>query len=198
MIGKLKLKAAPAEDPLTVDKAKAHLRILPEDNIDNQFISDLITAAVGYIEDFLGRSLITQTWEIFFNDFPLSSSKALQIYRPNLISVTSVKYFDENDVEQTWSSSLYQVDTVSTLGIICPIPNESWPTTNQRINNVTIEFVSGYGAAGSAVPPAIIHALKLMIGELYNRREEAIVGAAINVVPISIQRLITTYRIYNI
>jgi len=197
-VGRVAVITGPAKEPLTLLKAQNHLRIFPDDIVPDDLINDLILTARVYIEDFLGRTLIEKALEMSFDGFPISSFDKLQLERPNLIAVQSVQYFDELGVIRTWESTLYQVNIFSTLGFILPIPNETYPATQQgKTDSVVIRFRSGYGLNASDVPPTIIHAMKLMVGELYNRREEAIVGAAINVVPLSIQRLIAPYRIYN-
>ena len=64
----LAIKTAPTTEPLTIDEAKLHLR---EDGTDqDDLISSLIVAARQHVEDVLKRSLITQTWELWLEEFP--------------------------------------------------------------------------------------------------------------------------------
>jgi len=193
--GSLNLITPPVKEPLTLLQTKNHLKIMPDDAIPDDEIELNILVAREKVENEISRALITQTWEVCFNTFPWSSNRAIAIELPPLQSVTSIKYIDTDGVQQTWDSSLYQVNTKSTPGCILPVDGEIYPETDFVINAVVIEFVAGYGDEASDVPAPLRHAMKLIIGELYVRREEAIVGAAITTVPLSASNLMSPYQI---
>src|SRR5512146_1246716 len=119
-------------EPITVDEAKAHLRV--DSNDDNDYISSLITTAREHLEESYGLALLEQTRCLKFDEFPLSYNKtAIQwpswyrsaglrrtqprsqiIYlpRPPLTSVVEVAYVDADGVEQTLVEGTdYQVDS---------------------------------------------------------------------------------------
>ena len=92
-------------------------------------IETYIAAATSYVDGeygFLGRALVTQTWELVINTFP---THEIKMPLPPLQSVTSVKYDDGEGVEQTLSTSLYTVDTASEPGWIVPPIGTGWPTS---------------------------------------------------------------------
>lgn len=156
----------PAEEPVSVAEAKAHLRVTGTD--DDVYISSLITAARQYAENFLGRALVTQTIAQKLDDFP--SSRSIILVRPPLQSVTSVSYLDIDGNSQVFSSSNYIVNTSSTPGRVTLDVAKSWPTGVKNIPEaVTVTFVAGYGAAG-AVPEQIRQGLLMHIADLYEVR----------------------------
>ena len=57
----LKLVAPPEVEPVTLEEAKAHLRL--EGDSDDDYVSALLTAARERVELFLRRALITQAFE---------------------------------------------------------------------------------------------------------------------------------------
>lgn len=181
------LVTPPGTEIVTLTEAKAHLRVTHTD--EDALIASVISAAQGWVEDFTERALITQTWDYFLDAFPCEIVLPL----PPLQSVTSVKYVDPDGVEQTLASSEYTVDTAAVNGIVRLGYGKSWPSTRVQANAVTVRFVAGYGVA-SAVPAAIKSACLLIIGELYARREHALVGAPIAVVPVSAEYLLWPYR----
>jgi len=197
MFYSLNLITAPAIEPVTLLEAKNHLRIMPDDAIPDDEIESIVSVAREKIENEVSRALITQTWEAVSGAFPWSLDCPIELELPPLQSVTSVKYIDINGAGQTWDSSLYQVNNKSTPGFILPISGESYPDTDDAINAVTIEFVAGYGDEAIDVPSPVRHAMKLIIGELYSRREEALVGATITTVPLSVSNLISPYKIVH-
>jgi len=195
MIYSLNLITAPVIEPISLLEAKNHLRLMPDDEVPEESILSFILVAREKTENETRRALITQTWEAVSRAFPWSSDCPIELELPPLQSVISVKYIDTDGVEQTWDSSLYQVNTKSTPGFIIPVNGESYPETDDVINAVTIEFIAGYGDDAEDVPSPLRHAMKLIIGELYVRREEAIVGAAITTVPLSASNLMSPYTI---
>ena len=47
-------------------------------------------------------------------------------------------------------------------------------------------------------PPVLLHAAKLLIGNFYENREDVIVGASVNKIPLSYRYLISKYKSYTI
>ncbi len=163
----LKLITAPATEPISLTEAKAQLR---EKTIDNDAeITSLIPRARQYAEDFTHRALITQTWELTLDVFPVW---AICIPKAPLSSVTSIQYIDADGNTQTLASSKYIVDTKSEPGRITPAYGESWPATRDQVNAVMITFIAGYGDSTS-VPKPIAEAIELQVEILYDRPDEA-------------------------
>lgn len=156
--------------PVSVAEAKAHLRV--EHSEEDTLIENLIKAVTVRIDGrygWLRRALINQTWELYLPWFPVSRCIALPM--PPLQSVDSVKYRDQSDVEQTFSSDSYQVVKTTDEGYIYLKTGESWPGgTYERPDAVTIRFVAGYGAAASSVPETIRQAILIELAGLYAGR----------------------------
>ena len=150
----------PTVEPLSVDDAKTHLRITSND--DDIYISSLINAARKYIESYTGRVLITQTWDMYINAFPIDDTP-IEIPKSPLSSVTSITYVDNAGASQTLSSSVYTVDTDSTPGRVYLAYSQAWPATRDQRKAVKVRFVAGYGSSGDSVPEAINHALMLIV-----------------------------------
>lgn len=176
-----------ATEPVTTAEAKTHLRVTGTD--DDTYIGTLITAARQYVETFLNRALITQTWEWRLDGFSLWT---LIVPMAPLISVTSIQYIDGEGTTQTLATTEYTVDAKSEPARIAPAYGKYWPATRYEMNAVTITFTAGYGAA-SAVPFQIKQAILLVIGHLYERREETITGTIIAEIPLGVQALLMPY-----
>jgi uncharacterized phiE125 gp8 family phage protein len=183
-----KLVTSPTEEPVTLEEAIAHLR--ETDTAQNSLISSSIRAARQWAEDYTGRALLEQTWDYFLDAF----ADDMPIPLPPIISVTSVKYVDADGATQTLAATEYTVDTAAEPGRVRLAYGKAWPTTRAQANAVTIRFKAGYANPG-AVPGTIKSAILLGINELYARREHAIVGASIGVVPINAEYLLYPYRI---
>jgi uncharacterized phiE125 gp8 family phage protein len=162
----------------------------------------LLEAARGEIDGgrgWLGRALITQTWDLVLDEFPAVTRNnpyaAIKVPLPPLQSVTSVTYLDDNGVSQTLSASLYDVDIKSEPGQVRPAYGESWPTTRDTPQAVTVRFVAGYGAA-AAVPALIKLWLRIRLSTLYEHREQFVTGTIVSSLP-GMDAMLDSLRIYG-
>lgn len=69
----LKLITPPAIEPVSLPDIKQHLRI--DSDLEDAVLSGFITAAREYCESYQNRVFITQTWDLFLDDFPDSPFK---------------------------------------------------------------------------------------------------------------------------
>lgn len=175
-----KLITAPDEEPVTVDEAAKHLHIDSDIYADEEeliYIESLITAARQHCESFQARCYITQTWDLYLDEFPESGE--IELPGAPLQSVTWLKYKDSNGTLQTLDSGDYIVDTITEPGRIVLAYGESWPTLYAEIQAIQIRYIAGYGDA-SAVPIAIKHAILLKLTDLYEHRGEDPVDESIS------------------
>jgi len=167
---KITLETAPVLFPVSLDEGKKQCEIDDDDTSHDDYIESLIKVATGQAEQYLHRRLITQTWTSYFDGWPDVDEIILPFGK--LQSVTTVKYKNSAGVQTTFSSSDYDVDIATEPGRIVLGYEEVWPTaTLYPSNPIEIEFVCGYGTDGSDVEPAINHAIKLTISDLFENRE---------------------------
>lgn len=188
----LKIITAPATEPVTVTEVETHLRLAT--GSENIYLGTLIAAAREYCELFQNRAYISQTWELTLDEWPCFPIK---LPMPPLISITSIKYMDYLNAENTWAASNYIVDTDSEPGRIALAYNISLPTTILRpINAVKIRYVAGYANA-AAVPLRIKQAILLLIGHMYENRE-TVSPVELKEIPFAVSALLWTDRIVPI
>lgn len=189
----LKRTTDPTEEPISVTEAKTHLRVDISD--DDTLIEGLIQAARDYLESATRRAFCTQTWRLSLEDWP--DKYEIEIPRPPLVSVTSLKYTDSAGTVTTLSSSLYTVDTDSEPGRFVLNYGESWPSVTLGTGTpIQLVYVAGYGGA-SAVPQWIKQAMYLLVGHWYENREATITGAGVlsNPIPFTLESLIWLRRV---
>lgn len=182
----------PAEEPVTTSEAKSHLRIDIAD--DDTLISGYITAARLMVEDAMRVKLITQTWDFLLDKWP--GSGCIKLPYPPLQSVTSIKYYDEDDTEYTFSTSSYRVSTKSFPGRIVLRDSAAWPSTTLReVEGIAIRAVVGYGSA-SAIDERVKNCIKLLVGEMYENRENTVIaqGVTISELPNNYKKILFTLK----
>jgi uncharacterized phiE125 gp8 family phage protein len=206
---RLILISGPAIEPLTAAEAKERLNIGSE--VSDEVMDAYITAArqrIDGADGYLGRALITQTWQYKDDTFPTDDNGRIYIPLPPLQTVT-INYLDST------GSPITLVDGVDYRLVQAQrpyiLPLTSWPSVT-GIDGVTIEFVAGYGDAGTDVPEPIRTAIALGAGQLRTmsmrnltvtlEREEGIgetrygVTAEIfTALDSTVQHLLSTYRV---
>lgn len=187
----LVLATAPAVEPVTTTEAKSHLRVDYSD--DDTLIGTLITAARQQVEQITRRALITQTWDMWLPGFPGESY--IEIPLPPLQSITSITYYDDDDVAATFASTNYYVDAKSEPGRIVLRDDASWPSTSLRgANGVCVKFIAGYGLA-VAVPQGLKQAVLLAVGHFYEHREAVSDERQLETLPLGFEYLLWPYRV---
>jgi len=170
----LKINTAPSVEPVTLYEAKIQLRIDESPDAahrDDDYVTSLIEACRKWCEAFQNRAYITQTWDLYLDEFP--GKDYIEIPLPPLQSVTYLKYKDTDGTLQTWGTSNYVVDINREPGRIALAYGISWPLIYDEMQAVQIQFIAGYGDAATSVPEAVKTAIKLKITELYENRGDA-------------------------
>jgi uncharacterized phiE125 gp8 family phage protein len=206
---RLVLVSGPAVEPLTAAEAKERLNIGSE--ISDAVMDAYITAArqrIDGADGYLGRALITQTWQGRDDAFPTCDGGRIYIPLPPLQTVT-VSYLDSAGSPVTLVDGVdYRVVQAQRPYIL---PLSSWPSVT-GIDGVTIEFVVGYGDAGADVPEPIRTAIALGAGQLRTmsmrnltvtlEREEGIgetrygvTAEILTAFDSTVQSLLSTYRV---
>lgn len=184
----MKLITPPNVEPITLDEAKAHLRVTHA--AEDALITALITVARTDCENELQRSLITQTWEVARDAFPA----AIELLRGPLQTITSVKFDDVAGNEQTLDPITYRVDTYRLTGWVVSDTDYEWPETRQQVNAVRVRYVAGYGATAADVPAPIKQWILIRLGQLFEHREQVAAGVSIAPVPY-VASLLDSYRV---
>lgn len=182
---------APTSDPLTVAEAKQHLQMSPSYTGEDSYLSALIAAATNYIETRCNIAVMSQTLELAFDNWPCYKT-GIRLPKPPLVSVTSVKYLDPSNVQQTWSSSRYVVSVDRRPGTIRPGYGYIWPIIRPEPDAVRVRYVAGYSSA-DAVPAGIKHAIRLLIGNAYQQRTSEVTGATTASVAHALDSLLLQY-----
>lgn len=114
----IKLITAPTTEPITLANAKLNLRVTGTD--DDTRITSHIREAREWTEKRIQQSIAASTWEVALDGLVSVTSHIQLPYAP-IQSVTSIKYNDIDNVEQTIASGNYLLNN----GTIEPIAD--WP-----------------------------------------------------------------------
>jgi len=196
----LELVTAPAVEPLSLVEARDHIRASEcTDGIEDAAIEGLIAAAREVLDGrdgYLGRQMITATWDLFLDEFPVVDFIRLPL--PPIQSITSISYVDVDGNTQTFDASNYALSADKTWRPRVDLAyNSSWPGTRDIRDAVTIRFVAGYGLQ-AAVPAPLRQAMLLLIGNWYENREHTVIGTIVSELPMGVNALLSPYRVIEL
>ena len=179
---------APAVEPVSLDDAKAQLRITHDSEDD--LIAGLIHAARDEVEAGTGLALITQSWRLTRDCWPRGGRIAL--LRNPVRQVLSVTAYDDSGAASLIDPSSYSVDTDARPARLLLGTS---PGALRVMNGLEIDFTAGFGDTADAVPDRLKRAILLLVAHWYEFR--AGYGAADQPVsiPADFRRLVAGYRL---
>lgn len=179
----LTLVTGPQTEPLTLEEAKAQLRL--DSDEDDALVRRLLLAARMWVEGQTHRALIEQTWDQNLPYFPT----LIRFEKNPVMSVTSITYNEGSSPVPTLAASQYQVVARTHASYVSPAYGVSWPSTRNVPEAVTVRFVAGY----TDVPEPLKHAVAMLVAHWYENREVTTHGT-VSEVPLAVEALISPYR----
>ena len=149
-------------EPVTVTQLKLYCGIDVSFATDDELLTAAISAGREFVENETGRQLPAATYDLTLDKFP----KMIYVPRPPLATITSIKYQDTDDAEQTLATSVYDVDSVDTdrVSRIVLKSGQQWPAVYTGINGIVVRFTCGY----ATVPAVLLATVKQYAKELYD------------------------------
>lgn len=179
----------PTETPITVDQAKAHMRLDGTD--EDSLVESYIGEAVDYLDGFsgvLGRCICTQTWGVPFKCW----MGRLKLDLPDVQSVV-VKYRDQDDAEQTVADTDYVLSHDASGAFVYFKNSFASPSlSDDHPFPITVEATAGYGAAAD-VPETVKGLVRKLSAHFEYMREAASVGN-VKTVPMGVEQEIAAIR----
>ncbi|GAB4525464.1 MAG: head-tail connector protein [Amphiplicatus sp.] len=180
----LELIIPPAGEPVSLDEAKAHLRVTHGE--EDGLIAVYLMAARRAVEARTGLAVLAQTWRLVLDRAPPAP---LALPRGPVASVSAVETVMRDGSASLVPPDLYDVETG--LGARLA-PRGPWPHTDRLIGGVRIEFAAGWPDA-AAVPEEIRHAIRLLAAHFYEHRE-AVATERAAALPQAVEALLSPFR----
>lgn len=191
----IRVTEPPEAWPISLEEAKAHLAIVDDDSRD-ALIEAMLAAAVEHVERHTSHLLTDRELEIAWPDFPCYP-ELLSIPREPVTEIVSLIYADADGADVTMVVDDDYRWSVATADQVMPAFRGSWPSASGEAGSVRLRFRAGYGdeeeVAGDP-PPALIAAVKLMLGHLFAHREEVVTGTIATQMPVGVEALCAPFR----
>ncbi|MEP3197080.1 MAG: head-tail connector protein [Lentilitoribacter sp.] len=158
----LVLSQSPLSEPITLDEAKAHLRL--DHDSEDDLLNLLIATAREYLESQTQLALMTQSWRLCLDNWP--TDHCVKLHKSPVQSIDQIEQFDGNGDAQVVSTSEMLLDSNAHPARLY-INSQSDP--EQVINGIEITFTAGFHSA-SEVPDMLKRALLIHIAQMYEFR----------------------------
>jgi uncharacterized phiE125 gp8 family phage protein len=167
-----KVVERPTAEPITLEELRAHLRLDANGEVpshpDDALVLGYLSAAREHAELYVGFALAPQTLELALDEFPCDGD-ALELEGGEVSSVASVVYVSGAGELVALDPTKYVLDPYSTPAWLLPAyGSASWPETLPVANAVRVR----YSVGAQPLSPSIRAALLLLVGHLYENREE--------------------------
>lgn len=186
----LRRVTAPAEAPVSLAQAKAHLRVDHED--DDDLIGGLVDAATQYLDGYagvLGRALVTQSWRL---DLARPACRSVLLPLPPVSAIEGVAYLSEG-AEAELDAAAWRLGEGPLGAFLVLNDGYGWPAMDGREDALRVTFTTGYGDPAD-VPAPIGQAIKLLVGHWYENREAVGEAARTAPLPFAVTALLAPYR----
>ena len=177
-------------NPITLADAQTHLRLGSLDAAETIELERMITAATEHASAFCNQPFGTADIVTYCDSFPAHAGAPLVVHTKTN-SVPTVTYYDTEGTQQT-ATGLRSVPSGGRTKIY-PAFSADWPTDCiNEPGSVTLTATADV----SDVPAAVQAAILLIVGDLYENREQSVTGQGISHVQMSLTaaRLLTPYK----
>lgn len=172
--------------PVDLAEAKAFIKGLEGVGEDDGEIGQMIATAFGWLQPptgVLAKSIALQTLSVALPCFP----ECVELPAGPVRAITSIKYYDENNADQTVDPTNYFLDRDVVMWKL----TYSTPQHYDRPSAVRIEYTAGLATFPEPLKMAILRVVK----RLYDFRDELIEGLAFDPVAFGVDALIMPWRV---
>ena len=178
----LTLTTPPVGEPLSLPDAKAALRV--DHDADDALIDRMIATARGYLERRLDLAILEQSWTLSLTEapehpVPLRPGKVREIAAASVTYGAATRALTEAELRLRRS--------VPACVLIDVAPSQD----GEALSAITAQFTAGWPE--DAVPPELIHAVRLLTAHYYEERELFARGRYVPV-PHALQAHIEAFR----
>jgi len=160
--------SGPANDSVLIEDAWAQARIDEGELEPGSMLASMVTVAREHMERGLNVAIGEQVYKLTMECWPTEAR--FELLPAPLVSVESITYYDEDDIEQTLATTVYRAHTHLRPGFVELQEDEEWPALKARADAVSINFTAGYGGAAWPVPETLKRAMLMLFTAQYAMR----------------------------
>jgi uncharacterized phiE125 gp8 family phage protein len=184
------LLSGPAVEPVSLDEAKAYLRVEHDD--DDDIIAALIAGARVHVEAQTRRALIAQGWRLIRDSWPAGGRIA--ITPVPLRELVAARVYRLDGTTQAIDVAAFVMDAASAPAVLSFAPG-ALPAPGRVVAGIELDIEAGYGEEPADVPEPLRQAIRALVAHWYENRGLLAEAGAVAVLPQSAAALIAPYRV---
>ena len=178
----------PAVEPVSLAEMKAHLRLTS--TAEDALLDQLISSARAQVEQETRRALITQSWRLYLDGWPVG--RVVQLPVAPVQRIDQILIFDEDGVPHSLEETYWRLDKSTSPARIRVKPGAGLPSS--AVMSIEIDFTAGYGAAASDVSADLRQSVRLLAAHWFEHREAG-AELAMASMPLGLDRLLAASRV---
>lgn len=177
---------------VSVDEAKAHLRILHND--DDTYITSLIKAAQLTAEYYCNTDFTPCNWTYTCDLW----SQTQKLPHGQWFKITKISYYDDNGSYLNWASTQWVPDMDTIPNRITLAVNKTYPSLRDGVANIVINLTSTGDLYNNGYVEVAKQAVLIMLTDMYENRQSVVVGRIASSIPKTSQYLLDTLKIQTL
>ena len=188
--------------PLTTDSFFQHIRFTP-DAAETTEAERFMTSATLWAEQYTGQYFRVTNVVKYMDAFPARKNYLLAIKQPIKLAggivnaVSSITYYNDEEVLTTLDSSTYRLLNKNGKGHILPSIGGYWPTDVLTGDPDIITVTYNTGMIPADVPSPVLSAILLIAASMFENRENEVIGQGIAILKplIAAKDLLHPYKV---
>lgn len=181
------LLSGPALEPLSLDEARAWLRLDGHD--EDELVTALIRAARAAVEQATRRVLLAQSWRLRLDRWPANG--IVEVPLSPLVSLDAVRTFSAANVATLAPLAGFRLDQSAGSRLFCDLPP---PQPGRLVGGIEIDVTAGYGMQAEAVPAPLRLAMRQLVGFWFEHRGDALHESSVAHLPPAVAAAVVPYR----
>jgi uncharacterized phiE125 gp8 family phage protein len=185
----LTLLTPPVAEPISWLDAKRFLKL--DDDAEQTLVTSLIGAARSAVEEATGLCLLAQTWRLRLDAWQIlrnGSNATIGVLFPKF-PITSIVQLKVDGV--MLDAARYTLDN-GNLPRLYSASSTPLPLPQTALGGISIDFIAGFASLAS-IPPAINHALMLLLAAWFEGRTPDA-----QILPDNVRTLLQPYKRYQL
>jgi uncharacterized phiE125 gp8 family phage protein len=182
-----KVITPPQITPVTLEEVKAHLKVTGTD--EDSLLTIYVEAATNAAQAYTNIRFINTDIEEVFEDF-----HEMTYLRFPTQAIESIEYDASDDTVKTVDTDIYVLNTYTEPQVLLRQSGKMWPTDlAEKRMRIRVRYTAGFGEQTTHVPSDIRSAILLIVGHLYENREDSV-----SALPKASTRLLEPWRVYHL
>lgn len=174
----------PHVEPVTLEQARYQCGILPDESYFDSQLSDLISEAREYAEEYCNVRFAEVALTIEGDEF----ADLARLPTGPIQSLSAIRFISPSGSAEVLDSEMYRLHRDGIEPFVSLAPGARWPA-RERGSRIIIE-----GVFGGGVPLSVRRAMLMLISHWFVNRDAVVTGTIATTIPMGVDALLSNHR----